>query len=636
MKYKETVEKVMTLLKKKGVCLSSQKSHSDCYKALEAFMAKEGKPYSQELREQWMVSIKKELTRQRCAAWEQYVYQLEEMDLTGTVSDRRLYLNKSNYDKLPDSWRGTLDLYLVDCRKRYTDRSLELTRIYCSEALLRFMDIGISHIEDLTYDAILSLIESKMHCSDQTRACILNYTARLMCFLAEKGICPKNYSILLNSQMYPHIGRFCSFSAESRAAIGQAADESLDFPADEFRESIEPFIGTLEKHGYVGTTLSLARHAFVTLYLFLDIHSLGYHPDIMWAWFSEIRSSIGRSWLHWRRVLKCYEEYAALGDILPDGKYSYGPSAFELLPAWCREAVHGFLEQKRQEGRTEGTVRCYLYSCICFCRFLITRGFNSFEALSPGLVKEFACQDGHKTFAGRASRFVIVRGFLRYLGENHYTSSLHLDRCLMTGTAPQEKVVDVLTDEQVQRILDFREDHTKPVELRDAAMVLLGLRMGLRASDVLNLRMGDIDWKNRAISFIMEKTRSQITLPMPTDVGNAIYSYIRAGRPKTESDRVFVRSRAPYGKLTGKVCTKALCRILPERKDVKGGGFHVTRRTFATALLRNHAGIEDVIDALGHRDPTSVRKYLLLDDSRSRQCGLSLKEVGLSLKGGLA
>lgn len=599
-------------------------------------MLKKRKPYSGELREQWLALIEEELPRQRCAVWEQYAYQLEEMDLTGTVSDRRLYLNRSNYDKLPDSWRCTLDLYLTDCRRRYTDRTLELTRIYCSEALLLLTDIGANDIKDVTYDTIFRLMEMKMHCAEETRTCILNYTARMIYFLAEKGMCSGNYPDLFNCQIYPHIGRMSSFSKENRTAIEKSAEESLDFPADEFRESIVFFVETLEKHGYAGTTLYLARHALTALYLFLDIHSFGFHPDIMWAWFSEIRSSMGRSWLHWRRVLKCYEEYSILGDILPDGKYQYKPSSFELLPAWCRQAVGAFLEQKRRESREQKTIKGYLYSCTCFCGFLARHGFESFTALSPEWVKEFACQDEHRTFVGRASRFVIIRGFLRYLEENRYTDILHLDRCLMAGSAPQEKMVDVLTDGQIQRIDDFRKNHTGPVELRDAAMVLLGLRMGLRASDVLNLRFGDIDWKNREVSIVMEKTRTQIALPMPVDVGNAIYSYICNGRPKTGNDIVFIRSRAPYGKLTGKVCIQALYRILPERKDVRGGGFHVTRRTFATILLRNHAGIDDVMDALGHRDPTSVMKYLLLDDDRSRKCGLSLKEAGISLKGGLA
>ncbi len=62
----------------------------------------------------------------------------------------------------------------------------------------------------------------------------------------------------------------------------------------------------------------------------------------------------------------------------------------------------------------------------------------------------------------------------------------------------------------------------------------------------------------------------------------------------------------------------------------------MTRRTFATNLLRNHAGNDDVMDALRHRDPTSVMKYLLLDDERSRKCGLSLDSAGIIVEGGLA
>ena len=166
----------------------------------------------------------------------------------------------------------------------------------------------------------------------------------------------------------------------------------------------------------------------------------------------------------------------------------------------------------------------------------------------------------------------------------------------------------------------------------------MGIRMGFRASDILNLRFSDIDWKNRKnrkISILMKKTQTQIALPMPVDVGNAIYAYIKNGRPKVGGEYVFIRSRAPYGMLSCKVCTIALYRMLPERRKVTGGGFHVTRRTFATNLLRNKTGIDNVMDALGHRDPTSVMKYLLLDDERSRKCGLSLKEAEIPVKGGL-
>lgn len=634
MNYNETVEKVMMLLKEKKVCSSSQKSHRDCYESLGLFIKQRDGNYSEAIRESWLAEIKNELPRQRYAVWVQYAYQLEEMDFTGTISDRRLYLNRSNYDKLPALWQKDLDMYLVDCSNHYTARTLKLTRIYCSEGLLFLDDMGVHTIADITYDAVIKLIRTKMYCSDDTKAMILNNTARMIKFFGEKGLCPMNCSLVLKCQIYPHIGALSEFSAENRRVLDKIADVTLS--ADEFNKTITPFIELLEAHGYVGTTLTLARHALTALYLFLDMHFLGFHQDIMWIWFAEINKTLGCSWRHWRRVLKFYEDYTLTGDIHPDGKYKYDPIMYDELPSWCREAISGLLDQKKREFRAEGTIKSYRCSCTRFCRFLVDHGYESFNQLSSTIIKEFSLYDEHTTFQGRSGCFVIVRAFLRYLAEKGYVDNHSLDVCLMSGTAPQDKIIDVLSDEQLQRINTFRAEHNGPIELRDIAIVLLGVRMGLRAYDILALRFQDIDWKNHQISIVMKKTKTQITLPLPVEVGNAVYSYITSGRPKTGTEYIFIRSKAPYGKLTGKVCTKALYRILPERKNVKGGGFHVTRRTFATNLLRNHAGIDDVMDALGHRDSTSVMKYLLLDDERSRKCGLSLDRAGIFMEGGLA
>ena len=633
MNYNETVEKVMMLLKEKRVCSSSQKSHRDCYDSLGLFIKQREECYSAEIRERWFAKIKNELPRQRYVVWVQYVYQLEEMDSTGTISNRRLYLNRSDYAKLPELWKTELDVYLSDCSNRYTTRTLELTRIYCSEGLLFLDDIGVHTITDITYDTIIKLIKAKMYCSDNTKSMILNNTAHMIRFYGEKGLCPINYSVVLNCKIYPHIGSVSEFSVENQKALDKITDVTLS--ANEFYKTIIPFIEVLKSHGYVGTTLNLAKHVLTALYLFLDMHFLGFHKDIMWIWFTEIKT-LGHSWLHWRRVLKFYEDYVLTGEIHPDGKYKYNPIQFDGLPSWCREAISGLLNQKKQEFREDGTIKSYRCSCTRFCRFLVDHGYESFSQLSPTIIKEFSRYDEHTTFQGRSSCFVVVRAFLRYLAEKGYIVNQNLDACLMSGTAPEDKIIDVLSDEQLQRIQTFRVDHGKSVELRDIAIVLLGVRMGLRAYDILALRFQDIDWKNRKISIVMKKTKTQVTLPMPVEVGNAIYSYITSSRPKSSAEYIFVRSKAPYGKLTSKICTKALYRVLPERKDIKGGGFHVTRRTFATNLLRNHAGIDDIMDALGHRDSTSVMKYLLLDDERNRKCGLSLESVGILMEGGLA
>ena len=222
-------------------------------------MKQKNEGYSEAIRESWLADIKNELSRQKCAVWVQYAYQLEEMDSTGTISDRRLYLNRSNYDKLPVLWKKDLDVYLDDCSSRYTIRTLALTRIYCSEGLLFGDDMGVHGITDITYDAVIKLIRTNMYCSADTKVAILNNTARMIRFYGEKGLCPINYSLVFNCQIYPHIGSVSEFSDENRIALDKITDVTMS--ADEFCKSVTPFIELLETHGYVGTTLKLARHA---------------------------------------------------------------------------------------------------------------------------------------------------------------------------------------------------------------------------------------------------------------------------------------------------------------------------------------------------------------------------------------
>ena len=474
MNYSDTVERVMSLLKEKKVCSSSKKSHRDCYESLGSYLKQSNTGYTVKARDEWFTEIKKRLPSQRCIIWIRYVYQLEEMDSSGTVSDCRLYLNQSTYNKLSISWKDDLDFYLEDCSKRYTKRTLELTRIYCSEGVLILSEIGIINISKISYKAVLMLINTKMYQSDETRNEILNYTARMIRFYEKIGKCTKPYSLLFNSQIYPYIGLVSAFCSENKAVLQKTTDVIMS--AANFNRKIEPFIECLKAHGYIGTTLKLAKHVLTAFYLFLDIHDLGYHPDIVWIWFSEVKKSLGTSWLHWRRVLNFCNEYLLIDDIHPDGKYKYIPTIYDELPEWCKEAITGLLEQKKREYRKRGTLRSYRCSCTSFCLFLIDHGYDNFKLISPEIIKEFSIQDKHSTFKGRATRFVIVRAFLRYLDEYRYTERHGLDQCLISGSAPVDKIIDVLSDEQIQRIQEYRLTHNTPVELRDIAIVLLGER----------------------------------------------------------------------------------------------------------------------------------------------------------------
>jgi integrase len=92
--------------------------------------------------------------------------------------------------------------------------------------------------------------------------------------------------------------------------------------------------------------------------------------------------------------------------------------------------------------------------------------------------------------------------------------------------APHTSIVTTLSDNQIDAIYTFRQNVERPIELRNAAIIMLGLRMGLRASDIVNLNLTDISWKDSAISIIQQKTGVHLKLPLPVDVGNSLYRYI--------------------------------------------------------------------------------------------------------------
>ena len=84
------------------------------------------------------------------------------------------------------------------------------------------------------------------------------------------------------------------------------------------------------------------------------------------------------------------------------------------------------------------------------------------------------------------------------------------------------------------------------MSLRDKAMLQLGLRMGVRASDVVALPGGGISWDGATVRFVQAKTGYEVDLPMPADVANAVYRYIVAERPESREESVFLRCKAPF------------------------------------------------------------------------------------------
>lgn len=169
--------------------------------------------------------------------------------------------------------------------------------------------------------------------------------------------------------------------------------------------------------------------------------------------------------------------------------------------------------------------------------------------------------------------------------------------------------------DQVERLRRACDSSTA-LGRRDAAIVCLLLRLGLRAGDVASLRLDDIDWRAGEI-VVRGKGRRESRLPLPRDVGRALAAYLRRGRPGSTSRQVFLGSRAPFRALAsgGVVCVAA--RAL-RRAGVAAGGAHLLRHTAATQMLRHGASLDEIAHVLRHRHIDTTAIYAKVDHAALR------------------
>ncbi len=160
-------------------------------------------------------------------------------------------------------------------------------------------------------------------------------------------------------------------------------------------------------------------------------------------------------------------------------------------------------------------------------------------------------------------------------------------------------------------------DPAAPCGRRDLAILTILWRLGLRAGEVASLGLDDLDFRAGEL-VVRGKGRSE-RLPLPTDVGEALVSYLRDGRPATAQGRsVFVRVKAPHRGLTAGAVGYVV-RAAAHRAGLEGIHAHRLRHTAASELLRAGASLPEVGRVLGHRRLATTAIYAKLDREALRE-----------------
>ena len=148
--------------------------------------------------------------------------------------------------------------------------------------------------------------------------------------------------------------------------------------------------------------------------------------------------------------------------------------------------------------------------------------------------------------------------------------------------------------------------------LRDYAIVLILMRMGLRAREIAALMLEDVDWRSGIVE-ISGKGGRRDQLPLPRDVAGAVIAYLRDGRTAAALDRaLFVRSVAPHCGLTGYAVGHSVARAA-RRAGLDRVRPHQLRYFAATAMQAAGAPLAEIGQVLRHEDERTTSLYAKVD-----------------------
>lgn len=155
-----------------------------------------------------------------------------------------------------------------------------------------------------------------------------------------------------------------------------------------------------------------------------------------------------------------------------------------------------------------------------------------------------------------------------------------------------------------------------PLPRRGYAILRCALDMGLRCSEIANLKLSDIDWQRGAVMLRRTKSRRQDILPLPATTGQALADYLLHERPVTQNPALFVRHRAPRDRpITGDAIRRVI-RDAYRRCGVSHGRTHALRHTLACNLLEHGSSLKEVADVLRHRSLDTSLIYAKLDNRK--------------------
>lgn len=293
-----------------------------------------------------------------------------------------------------------------------------------------------------------------------------------------------------------------------------------------------------------------------------------------------------------------------------------------------QKALEKYKTYLAEVGLHENTIPRYVSEARIMLLYLEKQGISRIlQIRNADIVSYFASERfRNRKPKGIQTEACSLKKFLVFLIENGYTDQKSLYCAVPRFRLSTERIITTLTQQMEQDIMDDEPDSL--VNLRDKAIALLALHVGLRGCDIRNLKFSDIDWEKGILTIRQQKTGADLQMPIDNETQNAIIDYVLNERRDCKAAYIFVTAVGPPQKLARRhYRIKYRAKNTESFETIPHDGLHIFRRTYASRLLQCGTPLPMISEMLGHIDKNSVQCYLSTDETKMKRCALELSAV---------
>ena len=283
---------------------------------------------------------------------------------------------------------------------------------------------------------------------------------------------------------------------------------------------------------------------------------------------------------------------------------------------------------KNEKNLAPTTTQDYYRSLSILLNYLNNDGIQTFGGINRSVIVSFCKSLDVYSHLTKCEIVIRIKGFVDYLYKEGHIPEKISEAMIKPRIIKRPKLPSFYSPSEVAKVFDSINRAT-PEGKRDYCILLLAARLGIRTSDIADLKLGNLLWERSTLAFTQVKTGLFVELPITAELGNSIIDYLKNGRPETTAKEVFIRHTSPYEGLSKNHLYTICSNHIKKAGIVYDGrrhGLHSLRHSLATNLLESEVPLPVISGILGHNGSASTKWYLRVDLTSLRKCALDLPE----------